>query len=88
MLEVSFGIVASCLPTLRALFQTSSVDSVLRSMRSKVSLGSGNPASHGDLPLHCLNRNGSKASHEEPLVYPDQSYSAGVNHTLTRSLQH
>jgi hypothetical protein len=40
MLEVSLGIIACCLPTLRGLIKTRSVDSVVHSIREKISLRS------------------------------------------------
>ncbi|KAF2648989.1 hypothetical protein K491DRAFT_722089 [Lophiostoma macrostomum CBS 122681] len=40
MIECQAGLLAACLPTLRRVFSSSSVDSVLRSVRSKLSLNS------------------------------------------------
>ena len=40
MIEASLGIVAACLPTLRPMFATWSVDSVLDRLRSGISLPS------------------------------------------------
>ena len=41
MLEVSIGLLAACLPTLRGLFQSKSMDSLVGGFRSLFSLGSG-----------------------------------------------
>ncbi|ORY19203.1 hypothetical protein BCR34DRAFT_582383 [Clohesyomyces aquaticus] len=41
LVEITLGLLASCLPTLRGLVKTKSVDSVVRSLRSMLSIGSG-----------------------------------------------
>ncbi|KAH7127177.1 hypothetical protein B0J11DRAFT_558562 [Dendryphion nanum] len=47
VVEIAVGIIAACLPTLRGLFKGTRVDSVLRGLRSRLSLGSGSaPSSH------------------------------------------
>ncbi|KAF2278032.1 uncharacterized protein EI97DRAFT_432117 [Westerdykella ornata] len=45
LMEITLGLLAACLPTLRGLVQTKSVDSVLRSVRNALSLGSTSSAS-------------------------------------------
>ncbi|OCL09075.1 hypothetical protein AOQ84DRAFT_376166 [Glonium stellatum] len=54
MVEVTLGLLAACLPTLRGLFKPHSVDSVVRSVRSKISLRSANPSSNTSLPMKSL----------------------------------
>jgi hypothetical protein len=39
-MEITLGLLACCLPTLRGLIQTKSVDSVFKNVRSMFSLGS------------------------------------------------
>lgn len=40
MMEITLGLLASCLPTLRGLFKTHSMDSVVKNVRSIFSLRS------------------------------------------------
>lgn len=54
LIEASLAIISACLPTLRPLFQGFSVESVIRSFRSVISLGSirsrhSNGSKHGDI---------------------------------------
>jgi hypothetical protein len=78
MLEVTLGIIACCLPTLRPLLQHKSIDSVLRSVRSKTSLDSRKAVSNNDLPLGYLRKGGSKTSHDIPLMPGNPYQSAEI----------
>lgn len=58
MLEVSLGIIATCLPTLRGLVQHKSVDSLVNSIREKISIRSAAASnkSEDSLQLTQINR--------------------------------
>lgn len=64
MLEVSLGIVASCLPTLRGLFTNRSVDSVVNSIKVKLSIRSERHfgKSEDSIQLAALDGDGSQAN--------------------------
>jgi len=62
MLEVSLGIIATCLPTLRGLTRKRSVDSLVNSIRDKMSLRSGQLSDKSDdhVQLNDFSREGSR----------------------------
>ncbi|KAI0398550.1 hypothetical protein F5Y17DRAFT_8707 [Xylariaceae sp. FL0594] len=70
--EVGVGIVAACLPTLKPIFDNRSVESVVASVRSRVSLGSaGSKDSKGRSKLGKLD--GSSAIELQPATRPSNS---------------
>ena len=68
LIEASLAIVSACLPTLRPLFQGFSVESVIRSFRSVISLAS----------LQSRHSNGSKHSNIGSAEYHKESSSSTV----------
>jgi hypothetical protein len=73
MLEVTLGIIACCLPTLRPLLQHKFIAWILQSIQSKISFRSRKAVSNYNAPLKSLTHQGSKASQETPLV-PGSQY--------------
>jgi hypothetical protein len=74
MLEVTLGIIACCLPTLRPLLQHKFIAWILQSIQSKISYRSRKAAvSNYNAPHKSLTHQGPKVSQETPLV-PGSQY--------------
>lgn len=72
IVEAGFGLTAACLPTLYGLFRTKALESIVRSVRSIVSLGSSPAGSQGSRRSRGLSykgdaSHGSTTSHAEIL---------------------
>jgi hypothetical protein len=73
MLEMTLGIIACCLPTLRPLLQHKFIAWFQQSVQSKISFRSRKSVSNHNFPLRRLTNQGSKASQQTPLV-PGSQY--------------
>ena len=74
MLEITLGLIASCLPTLRGLFKTNSVDSMVKGVRSIFSLRSGSGSGSGSFKT----KMSKVESHEkEPISVTEYSRGSG-----------
>jgi hypothetical protein len=86
MLEATFGLLASCLPSLRALVKSKSIDSVFKSWRSILSVHSSSASkasSQHDLALDTVGKSeGSMEADPYVISYSPATKNSPVTHVI------